>query len=711
MLQIFNQVKLSKQTLLATVIGLAVFNAVLYLQLDARIPSKLKANTEELLSIFSKIHHRHKNLDDVHIRSEVYDEIFSQVNIHEFLQQELYAERCLAYFNHLSMSSPDWLIDPHEQVDMKNEAFRTFEEYEEQRLAQWQKDADKAEEENGSPKPKPTRALMRKEYEDIVEKMQKDEQLLHDFTSHVRVFDRCFLDGYKNEQSKNSFVAQQRNFLKRTIDFEPTLDVKSFQSPIHKNQVACSDIESKIFPFLSREYPIFTRWDGTKHFFPGSKLSGLPNKECFITDFRLRINGKGIVITIGDNQLDDAARLIRILRYFRNSYPIQIMYHSGLSDLSMDRIVLIAREDYHGFPAQDIWFVNIKRAIKPSYLNKFDGFANKILAMVFNSFEEVLFLDADAAILKSPDYFFSLKKYVETGAYFYRDRAALDSRGRADIKFFQKLLPSIEDSMVFNIEQTNNYTLENGFFNGMGHYMESGIVIVNRKKHFIQPFMMSVISFYNPVNGRIYGDKEMFWLAVAISGRNDYHFNENAAAAVGELMPASEQSNPNMKAKKLCSAHPAHISGEDNHTLVWINSGFRFCSKARTSYYSSKDDFQRQEMFKWFKTEEEMVEMFDSALVVKHAIIPPFSPKGSVRNNEDEPQDFWHMTSYCYNYMWCAYSRVGGKYNFEGEVIDNHIDGQLIELGDEQTLNFAKVASYWIQELPWLNFKGRSAAS
>lgn len=705
MIQMLSQVKLSKQTLLATVLGLAVFNAVLYLQLDAHIPTKLKANSEELLSIFASIHHRHKNLNDVHIRSEVYDEIFSQVSIHDFLQEELYAERCLAYFNHLSKSTPDWLIDPHEQVDMKNEAFRTFEEYEEQQLEKWKKEAEEAEAKKESPKPKPTRALMRKDYENIVERMHQDEQLLHDFTSHVRVFDRCFLDGYKNEQTKNTFVAQQRNFLKRTIDFKSTPNFISTQNTIHKDQVSCSDIEKKIFPFVSREYPVFTRWDGTKHFFPGSELTGLPNKECFITDFRSRINGKGIVITIGDRQLDDAARLIRILRYFRNEYPIQVIFHSGLSDVSMERLKLVARDDFHGFPAQDLWFVDIKRSISAPFLNKFNGFANKILAMVFNSFEEVLFLDADAALLNGPDYFFSLQKYVETGAYFYRDRQALDHRGRSDIKFFQKMLPSIEDSMVFNIEQTNNYTLENGFFNGMGHYMESGVVVVNRNKHFIQPFMMSVISFYNPINGRIYGDKEMFWLAVAISGRNDYHFNENAAAAVGEIMPASEQSNPYMKAKKLCSAHPAHISGEDNHTLVWINSGFRFCSKAGSSNYKSKDDFERHEMFKWFKTEEEFSEMFGSALVVKHAIIPPFSPKGSVRNSENEPQDFWHMTSYCHNYMWCAYSRVGGEYNFEGEVIDNHIDGQIIDLGDEQTLHFAKVAKFWIQELPWLDHK------
>lgn len=702
------QVKLSKQTLLALVLGLAVFNAFVYFQLEPAA-SKIKANTQQLLSVFDGVHHRSPLLSNIRTRLEVYDEIFSQVSMYDFLNTELYEGRCLVYFNHLSMSMPDWLINPHENVDVNNDSFNTFEEYEKKRLGKWADEVKEAEEKKETPPTKPTVALMKKDFASIVDRMRKDEQLLHDFVSHVRVFDRCYLDGYTSESgnSKSKFVSQQRNFIRGAINFQPSPEEAVSEKNIYKSPVACSEIEKKIFPFISREFPVFTRWDGSVHFFPNSEYSGLPNRECFMNDFRKRINGKGIVLTVGDGQIEDASRLIRVLRYFHNTYPIQVVFHSSLSEASKGKLKQVARDVYHDFPPQDLWFVDVKRCIKPAFLNKFHGFANKMLAMLFNSFEEILLLDADAGLLKDPQYFFSLQKYVDKGAYFYRDRAAMDHRGSSDIKFFMKMMPSIEDSIVFNIDQTTNYTLDNGFFHGMGHYMESGIVVLNRKKHFIQPLMLSVISFYHPVNGRVYGDKEMFWLAVAMSGRNDYHFNELPSAAIGEIMPASDFDNPHMKAQVVCSAHPAHISGDDEKTLVWVNSGFRHCGQAGKPDFNFKKDFQIRAFYKKYKILREFSVFYSSPINAKVVLFPPFNPTGSIPNDDHEPANFWEMTGYCNGYMWCAYSRIGGKVKIDGEIVDKHLDGRIIELGDEQSKHFANVASYWVEDLPWMNTKDR----
>lgn len=702
------RVKLSKQNFLAIVIGLALFNVIVYLRFQPST-SKLKANTQQLISIFDGVHHRDSKLANVRTRLEVYDEIFSQITMYDFLNTQLYEGRCLVYFNHLSMSMPDWLINPHESVDVDTDSFSSFEEYEIKRLKEFNKKVTEAEENGFTPPTKPTVALMKKDYNLIVNRMKKDEQLIHDFVSHVRVFDRCYLSGYTSEsgQSKSNFVSQQRNFISKTINFQPSPEEAATPNTIYESPVACSEIEQKIFPFISREFPVFTRWDGSVHFFPNSKYSGLPNRECFLNDFRQRINGKGIVLTVGDGQVTDASRLIRILRYFRNTYPIQILYHTSLSEESKGRLKDVAREAFHDLPPQDLWFVDTKRSIKPAFLNKFHGFANKMLAMLFNSFEEILFLDADAALLKDPSYFFALKKYVEKGAYFYRDRAAQQSRGLSDIKFFMKMMPSIEDSIVFNIDQVSNYTLNNGFFNGMGHYMESGIVVLNRKKHFIQPLMLSVISFYHPVNGRVYGDKEMFWLAVAISGRNDYHFNEIPACSIGDYMPAADFPNPRMQAKVVCSAHPAHMSGEDGKTLVWINSGFRHCGQTGKSNFDFKKDFEFGALYTLFKNLRDFAVFYSGALTPKVVLLPPFSIDGGVPNDDDEPANFWEMTGYCNNYLWCAYSRVGGKVTIDGETVDKTIKGQIFELDEDQTKNFAEVASYWLEDLPWEDTKDR----
>lgn len=691
------------------VVGLALLNAILYVKLD---PSKLKlkANSKELLSIFDSLHHRSSKLNGIRTRLEVYDEIFAQMNLYEFITKELYEDRCAIYFNHLTMSVPDWFVNPHELVELKYEAFDNFDLYKNNRLDSWRQEKQDAETDGREEPKEPSEFEMKKDFDATIKQMKIDEQLVHDFASHVRVFDRCFLDGYTSESglSKSNFVKQQRNFLKRSIEFQPSAEDLDAQKAIYKNSVDCASVENKIFPFISKEYPVFQRWDGHTEYFPGSRFSSVPSNECFLTNFKKRMNGKGIVLTIGDGQVDDAARLIRTLRFYHNKYPIQILYHGSLSDTSIERLTQVSREAFHSFPPQDIWFVNTHRSIKASYLNKFEGFANKLMAMLFNSFEEILFLDADAGLLKDADYFFNQENYKKTGTLFYRDRNAQEYRGKADIRFFSKMLPSIEDSVIFNIDQTSDYTLNNGFFDGlMNHFMESGIVVLNRKKHFIQPLMMSIISFYNLVHGRLYGDKEMFWLAVAISGRNDYFFNQNVAAAVGELMPTAGQPNPDMKAKQLCSAHPAHIDGNDNKTLVWVNSGFRFCSKSEHMDFDFKNDFENRQLFKWFNNLRDFLTFFNSPLVVTHALIPPHNRDGGMQNLEHEPENNWEMTGYCRNYLWCAYSRIGGLIEKDGEKIDTHLEGTVIELGKKQTEHFAKVASYWIEDLPWEDTKSR----
>lgn len=691
------------------VLGLALINALLYVRLDPS-KSKLKANSKELLGIFDNVHHRSPRLKGIRTRLEVYDEIFAQMNLHDFITKELYEDRCAIYFNHLTMSVPDWFVNPHELVELKHEAFDNFDLYRDNRLEGYRNEKDEAEREGKEPPHHPTDAEIRVDYEATIRQMKTDEQLVHDFASHVRVFDRCFLNGYTSESglSKTNFVKLQRNFLKQSIDFQPSAADMDAKKAIYKNPVTCAEVENKIFPFITKEYPVFQKWDGLTEYFPGTKYSSMPSNQCFLTDFKKRMNGRGIVLTIGDGQVDDAARLIRTLRFYLNKYPIQILYHGGLSDTSIERLTQVSREAYHSFPPQDIWFVNTHRSIKPDYLNKFEGFANKMMAMLFNSFEEIMFLDADAGLLKGPDYFFDHQDYLRTGALFYRDRNAQEYRGNADIKFFSKMLPSIEDSIVFNIDQVTDYTLNNGFFDGhMSHYMESGLVVLNRKKHYIQPLMMTIISFYNLVHGRLYGDKEMFWLAVAISGRNDYFFNQNVAASVGELMPAAGQPNPDMKAKQLCSGHPAHIDGNDNKTLVWINSGFRFCSKSEYLDFNFREDFERKDLFKWFTNLREFLTFYASPLVVTHAILPPHNRDGGMRNIEHEPENNWEMTQYCRGYLWCAYSRIGGVIEQDGEKVDKHLEGTVVELGKEQSDHFAKVASFWIEDLPWEDTKTR----
>lgn len=697
------------------VLAWAMCLAVWFISYDSQWASlttsvKTPLNKSKLISLFTHFHHRNQALATISTRLAVYDELYSQINIYDFLKKHSLQERCMAYFNHLAMSDPEWLINPDESTSFDRAAFQDFETFKNKKQQKWEDEAKEAEKEGKDAPPRHTEASLRKDYDTLRKTVLSHEQTLHDFVAHVRIFDKCFMNGHDSVTRRNDtrFVKKQQQFLKQNVDYEYTVDERNSVGKAYSNKLECDEVETKIFPFLTNQYPEFVRWNGEKSFFPGSDNENPATRGCFLNDFKRRVNGRGIVMTLGDGHIEDAARLIRVLRFFRNKYPIQVVYHNNLSPDSRYNLIRAARNDFRDLPQQDIWFVNAEKSIQEKYLSKFGGFANKIMAIMFNSFEEMFFLDADSVILKDVDYFFNLKKYVKAGTMFYKDRSTFEFRAQEDNVFFKKLLPSVDDSMVFNIPQTSNYTLQNEFFNStFVHYMESGAVVLNRKKHFMTPFMMAIMNFYNLIVTRVYGDKEMFWLSCAFLGDENYAFNNNFAASIGELTPESERhkdinSVKSFHSKEICSNHPSHISDEDD-SLVWLNSGFRFCGNAFRKTLDYQKEFEKGKRFTKIKTLEEFKTFFLSKLKISHAIIPPFYIDHSRATNvEHEPETPWVMAHYCDGYCWCAYSLIGGYYkDGEGNSKTNRLEGRVIEFPEKDQKLFDTVADVWIAPLGW----------
>lgn len=688
---------------LCLIIWFVVFDSRLS---SAPVATTTVLNKDKLISLFTHFHHRNAKLATIDTRSAVYDELYDHVNLYDFLKKNSIQDRCMLYFNHLSMSDPEWLVNPHAATSYDRAAFRDFDSFKNEQSKLWNEEAKKAESEGRDPPPKLTEEQLREKFENLRQTTLTHEQTLHDFVSHVRVFEKCFMHSQDSRVRRldNKFIRNQQEFLKTSVKYEYDREEKNSVGRAYKHKIACKDIEQRIFPFMSMEYPLFERWDQKKVFFPGAdsqeKFGG-----CFLNDFKSRINGKGIVMTLGNGHIEDAARLIRVLRYFRNTYPIQIIFHNNLSLESRYNLIKAGRNDYMDLPRQDIWFVNAERAINEEYRGKFSGFANKIMAIMFSSFEDILFLDADSVIMKDVDYFFNLKRYVQTGTFFYKDRSSFEFRPTEDKFFFKKLLPSIDDSMVFNIPQTTNYSLMNEFFeNDFNHYMESGTVVLNKKKHFMMPFMMAIMGFYNLVNSRIYGDKELFWLACALLGDETYAFNENFAAATGELTPEYERHKDinevkSFHSKEICSNHPSHISDEDN-SLVWINSGFRFCGNIHKKKMDIEKEFGQKKRYTKFKTLKEFKTFFESKLKIRHAIIPPYyKDHRRALNSEHEPEVPWVMVPYCQGYCWCAYSLIGGYNKAASEDPSSRIEGRVIEFSEEDQKFFEAIGDVWMSPL------------
>lgn len=605
----------------------------------------------ELMQAMLEEFPRYDLLQSTTTHSDNYDTLIAREELLRILNRHSFRQRCNMYFNELMLNETNF-VNPHTHFGFNRNHFDT------------DKDSD--------------------EWKTI----QHDEQKMHNYMTHLKIFNKCYVDN----QEERTFVRQQ----KKLIPYQ-----KPVNFGINKNlRYKCEEVEAKLYPWLSFQLPVSTKWDGTisQNPLPSSGW-GSP---CFLSNFKKMLNGRGIVLTIADGHLDTTLRLINLLKALENTLPIEVVYYKGLSQESMTKLVHACRKETvmenKVLPLQDISFVNVSTAVKPEYIEKFSQFGNKILATLFNSFEEMILLDADTVILENPEFFFNLAKYKKTGTMFYKDRSTVEYRPKYDLVFFRKLLPSLMDSVWFNFPQTTEYTLENEFFKGLNHYMESGLVVINRSKHFTQPLIMSQLNFHLSVQARVYGDKELFWLALVISGDENYSFNDHFLASIGQLTPSSERDPSKYNSKELCSNHPGHINDEDDHSLLWFNSGFMHCGQNEKVDF--KHEFKDGQRYTSIKSLEKFKAFFYDKLILKHAIVPARHPL-EADNIEGEPSRAWiNMRAYCAGYTWCAYSGIGGLYSNDDKTgpLYNNQTGLLVEFTNRESDKFEKLGDAWLKD-------------
>lgn len=685
-----------------------------------------------------------------------YDDIFAKHDVNSVLSSLSFQQRCDLYFTNLYEKDINWAVSPHHDFYFENrhsflfEKFKSdkWEESKNELAGEWKVDKSKVDE--GA-----IIERVRAKYNDFWKKTQESEQGMTDYVSHFRLFNKCYIDGDNTPQIKRTekFTKYQKEFLEVLSETQPELEIKPFvetedESLInHNKNNLCTDLEKRVYPWLSFSDPIFERWTGEKFYSPPKMSDFVESKEifqftspkahrgrgadkpsyklaeskgCYLTKFKNAMNGKGIVLSIGNLHVDDTVRLIHLLRALNNPYPIQIVYYENLSKDTKQKIVHAARDqisalpksfnkvhqyfpdDYlnehdNGLPMQEIWFVNTWNTINDNYRGNFKKFANKFLAAVFNSFEEYILMDADTVPVQTPEFFFKLKGYVQKGAYFYQDRKAQEFRPISDGVIFKKLSPSIIDTTVFDIPIVSNHTLKLDFFAGMFHQMESGLVVIDRNRHFSSVLMMIQLNFFRAVTDRSYGDKELFWLAFMVNGDEGYEFNKFPAGAIGQRTPQKERLKSNGKERvsvEMCSAHPGHLNGEDGKTLAWFNSGFKFCGQSDKVDYEK--EFGHHNRFSNIKSAQALKQLFSHPLRITEMVIPPFKNKLETLcdNDEEEPKESWHMDKqYCNSYLWCAYSSIGGKTK---DGSNTRQVGRIVQFDQHATDLFAYYGDVWL---------------
>jgi hypothetical protein len=144
--------------------------------------------------------------------------------------------------------------------------------------------------------------------------------------------------------------------------------------------------------------------------------------------------------------------------------PVEVMY-LGESDLSEDFRTQL--EALPGVTTRDLsTLVNDKGW-------QLNGWAGKPFAILFSSFREVLFIDADSLFFVNPESLFDDEEYVRTGALFFRDRNIIPESKK---EWLQQILPKPISPAV---QHTRMWTGESA------HVQESGVIVVDKWMHFI----------------------------------------------------------------------------------------------------------------------------------------------------------------------------------------------------------------------------------
>ncbi|KAJ6188271.1 hypothetical protein N7519_003179 [Penicillium mononematosum] len=234
-----------------------------------------------------------------------------------------------------------------------------------------------------------------------------------------------------------------------------------------------------------------------------------------------RHGGRGIVTTAGNNHAPFLLAAIPSFRLLGCDLPVEVMY-LGESDLSkdfrtkLDALPGVTTRDLSAMLNDEGWRVN--------------GWAGKPFSILFSSFREVIFIDADSLFFVNPELLFNDPDYVRTGALFFKDRNILPESKK---EWLQKILPK---PISRSVQESRMWTGESG------HVQESGVVVVDKWMHFVALLLVcrmngpdrdgngaGIVGTYDMV----YGDKETFWLGWELAGDTSYAFHPGGSGVMG----------------------------------------------------------------------------------------------------------------------------------------------------------------------------------
>lgn len=460
-----------------------------------------------------------------------------------------------------------------------------------------------------------------------------DNAILSMAVERMRVFDKCFIKG--------------------GLSLESVL-----------GDIDMADFQHRMFPFLRNFSNFGELWPEILHLNTGEHIPrfsnpanlekdskfAYTNSQSFWQNWARFSSGRGLVMTLGERHKDIFLRLLRVLDHNGNRLPIQIIQKGPeLSNEFIDSVSNFLKSSQ-----QQVYIVDCSSLLNPAYLEEaLTYFVNKWLAVVFNTFEEVITLDADVVPFVPLESFFENHNYKESGSLMYKDRNMLNEHTfDYCIDMFNSLEPSREasvlmgHSMIINATSVvpSSRTFQNEqekvyyrfFYDKILHNVDSGLVVLNKKKKLSSLVLSFILNLDAKVKRCVYGDKEIFWLGQLIAGES-YSIEPRDGGALGPITPLSLE-DEGVKGYAICSTQIAH--GDENNTLLWTNGGLKTCKIAEAAAL----DYQRLPEYFGAKydSEDQLQEAYSQPLKMDGLITPDIFVKPWIRKDE------------CQGSMYCA---------------------------------------------------------
>lgn len=465
-----------------------------------------------------------------------------------------------------------------------------------------------------------------------------DNLLISLLGERLRLYDYCFLSG--------------------GLTLEQVFDYGNSNSRILIDPL---DFQQRMFPFLRNPRDEDAKSGNPHVLWPEirdlktDEVIPLPHITAFPKELNLNFwaqwtnfsSGKGISMTIGERDKPMFVKLLSILELQKNTYPIQIITSNNeLSRSFIDEITIKIKQTN-----QKVFLVDCSNLLDKTYMNNtIKYFLNKWLAVLFNTFEEVVFVDVDTVPFMNMDYFFNNEEYKSTGMLLYKDRVMKNENTfQYCVDMLHDVEPSLNEQSVigsklifdsttktFDENSETAQTYQHFFKKLLLHHVDSGLVVFNKPKKINGLIFSFMLHLDAKMQRCVYGDKELFWLGQLFAGQ-DYSIDKVHGSILGPMVEVYDNENNIMK-YQICSTQMAHCDSNDD--LIWANGGLKTCkiqNSATNDFLRDPDYFSDR-----YGSEDVLNSVYTAPLKIEGLIIP------------DTKNDPWLQLKECSNYIYCA---------------------------------------------------------